>query len=719
MRQERSSWWKRIKARVLIFGILMSILPLTIFGLASFNEARFYLQNNIQEQNYERAQFLSGRIEDFIITMADSLNNVASTNAYALVSEESSTREIILGTLLREVPYFESIEVADSDYRVLGQISRREVDFPEKAAKKLHNLQINSEQAFSLSDIFFSADNRPQVYLTVSIQDPQTRQNIGYLQAKTDLKSLVTRFTNLQIGKAGYVYLTNEKGNLIGHTDFSRVLVQENVKNNLAVQRFLTGDLLNHQESEYKNPEGVQVIGTYDRVETLDWGVFIEQPVSEAYIPVRVFAVQVFGIILLGILIVTLISIYFGLKLTRPIEHLEEGVSRVSSTENLLTEIPRESNDEIGNVVTAFNRMLRQLYEKNQTLLEDQELFRTVVNGIGAGMLLLNEDMQIQWWNSIFADWFDTKDLSGVSCDTIMQGEGKHCLFLENGKVIPLDLNGERRYIRHMFYELNPGNSEKAAYLLLLEDVTQQVEMEARAIETEKMVAVGFLASGVAHEINNPLAIVSAHSEDLLDRMQETDDPPREQEIQKILKIISEQIERCKKITGRLLHFARQGQVGNDDVMDAGIAILQTVDLLVYRAKQKRLTFKNKIDPGLWVVGNENEWQQVLLNILSNAMDASEEGKTIEIEAFREGHQVKVMVRDYGEGISKENLSRVFNPFFTTKGVGQGTGLGLFVSYGMVQRMQGQMSIDSEEGKGTTVFITLPYKGGVNDEISS
>lgn len=155
MKQERSSWWKRIKARVLIFGILMSILPLTIFGLASFNAARFYLQNNIQEQNYERAQVLSGRIEDFMTTMADSLIHVASTNAYALVSSESSTRDVTLGTLLREVPYFESIEVADSDYRVLGQISRREVDFPEEAGKKLNNLQINSEQTFSLSGVFF------------------------------------------------------------------------------------------------------------------------------------------------------------------------------------------------------------------------------------------------------------------------------------------------------------------------------------------------------------------------------------------------------------------------------------------------------------------------------------------------------------------------------------------------------------------------------------
>lgn len=715
MTYERSPWWKRIKARVLIFGILMSILPLTVFGFASFNAAQLNLQNNIQKQNYERARVLSDRIDDFITTMANSLIHVASTSAYTLVGADSSAREVTLGTLLREVPYFESLEVADTKYRVLGQVSRRDVIFPNDGDKKLNNLQINAEQAFSLSGVFFSADNRPQVYLTVSIQDPQTRQILGYLQARTDLKSLVTQFTNLPIGQAGYIYLTDERGNLIGHTDFSRVLAQENVRNNPAVQRFLAGNPPNQDESEYRNAEGVRVLGTFNHVKTTNWGVFIEQPVSEAYTPVREFAVRILGILLLGILSVTVISIYFGLRLTRPIEHLEERVRQVGATENLLTEIPRESDDEIGNLVTAFNRMLRQLHEKNQALLEDQELFRTVVEGIGAGMVLLNENKQILWWNSILANWFGTDKLQDVSCETLFHGEGMDCLFQENGKVIPLDVNGERRYFRQMYYGLNPGNSEQAAYLLLLEDATRQVEMEARVVETEKMAAVGFLASGVAHEINNPLAIVGAHSEDLLDRMREQTDPPENPEIQKALKIISEQIKRCKQITGRLLRFARRGQEGNE-LMDAGNAIGQTVSLLEYRAKQKKLVFKTRIDSGLWVMGNENEWQQVLLNILTNAMDASQGENVIEIRAFKEEQQIKVVVRDYGEGIPGENLKRVFDPFFTTKAAGQGTGLGLFVSYGMVQRMQGTMVLESEEGKGTEVIITLPYKGGLSHE---
>ncbi|WP_425807041.1 ATP-binding protein [Desulfitobacterium sp. Sab5] len=709
MINEKFHWWMRIKIRVLIFGVLMSILPLAIFGLASFQAARAYLQSSIQEQNYERAHILSAQIEDNITNMAVNLTHVASTNAYTLVGNDVGARDAALGTLLHEVPAFEELEVADAHYHVITQLSRREVILPNEANAMLENLQMTSESTFSLSRVFFSSDNRPQIYLTVKIQDPQTRKISGYLQAKTDLKSLVTKFTNLQIGRAGYIYLTDEKGNLIGHTDFSRVLVQENVKKNLAVKNFLSGSSPSHEGNEYVNPEGVQVIGTFAPVGITGWGVFIEQPVSEAYNPIQQFAMRVLIILALGIFMVTLISIFFGLKLTRPIEHLEEGVRRIASTDDLRAEIPQESQDEIGQLVIAFNRMLNELFQKNQNLKAEQELLKTVVNGIGAGMALLNEEKQILWWNPLFAHWFGTDDLWHVPCDSVLWGEGINCLLLENGQVVPLEVMGERRYIRPMYYSLTSGNSEGASHLLLLIDVTQQVKMEARVIETEKMAAVGLLASGVAHEINNPLAIVAANSEDLLDCMQKKNQAPNEQEIQQVLKIISEQIERCKHITGRLLNFARRGEAGRD-ILDAGIAIQQIVALLAQRTKQKKLTIETEIMPGLWVLGNENEWQQVLLNILTNAIDASPEGKTVEIRAYHKECEIKVEVQDYGEGISSQNLQRVFDPFFTTKPAGHGTGLGLFISYGMIQRMQGQLNIESKVSEGTLVVISLPYQ---------
>lgn len=709
MIKKKFPWWTRIKLRVLAFGVLMSALPLLFLGFASFNSARSYLQESIQEQNYERSVLLAQEIQDFIKNSAESLSRVTSTNASDLVGEDSTAREVILGTMLREVPYFESLEVADSEYRILGRVSRREVVFPVKQEERLSNLEFSKDHDFSISGIFFSEDGRPQVYLTVGIMDSQTRRNIGYLQAKTDLKVLVTKFTSIQIGQAGYVYLTDEKGNLIGHSDFSRVLVHENVRQNPGVQGFLAGKRSTHQGYEYTNTEGTRVIGMYAPVGDPQWGVFIEQPVKEAYQPVTQFFMKVFGIMLFIILGVTLISIYFGLRLTRPIENFERGVRQIISTENLNAVIPLESDDEIGRLVQAFNNLLHQLADKTTNLQTEQELLQTVVSGIGAGMALVDEEKRLLWWNSIFEGWFGTKDLKNRYCEAIFRQDGLDHPFEENGKVLALEVQGNRRYIRQTYYELSPNNPENAAYLLLLEDVTQQVEMEARVIETEKMATVGLLASGVAHEINNPLAIVSAHSEELLDRLQEEDAPPTKEEIQGGLRIVFKQIDRCKQITSRLLQFARPGKQGLD-LIDVSEAIQQTFALISYRAKQKKITLIDETELGLWVYGNENEWQQVVLNIMTNAMDASVEGGCIRARAYRTGSEILVEVEDQGQGIPAHYLSKVFDPFFTTKPPGQGTGLGLFVSYGIVQKMRGQFMIESTEGKGTTVRILLPFR---------
>lgn len=724
--EKKSPWWMRIKVRVLVFGVLMSAVPLTIFGLAGFNAAQTYLEESIQKENSERATLLAGQIHDFIQNNANSLIQVTSTNAFDLVGTDSLARGAVLGTMLRETKYLENLLVADTQFQVLGKVSRREVDYPASKGENLPHLGFSASDSYSISEVFFSVDGRPQVYLTVKITDPQTRRNLGYLQAKTDLKVLFNKFTSIQIGQEGTIYITDEKGRLIGHPDFSRVLGREDVTQNPSVHSFLTGKRPGHGDTEYLNSEGSLVIGLYASVGNPQWGIFIEQPVQEAYAPITQFAFRVMGIMLVIILGVTLISIYFGLKLTKPIENFEAGVRRIISTEDLQAEVLQESDDEIGRLVQAFNNLLRQLADKTANLQAEQEVLETVVHGIGAGMALLDPDKRLLWWNSLFGTWFgsDTMDLKNMPCETLLHGEEAECVFGENGKILALEVQGDKRYLRHSYYRLSSGNPENAAYLLLLEDVTQQVEMEARVIETEKMATVGLLASGVAHEINNPLAIVSAHNEDLLDRLQEEKELPSKTEIQEILRVITKQIERCKQVTSRLLRFARPGK-HTPDVIDANNALEQTIDLLAYRLKQKKMTLIKESESGLWVGGDENEWQQVLLNIMTNSIDASKEGSQLRVRAKRvkgysltEGapaktglEQIWVEVEDQGHGIPQHYLKKVFDPFFTTKPPGQGTGLGLFVSYGIVQKMQGQFCLESSEGKGTTIRIILPYRG--------
>lgn len=700
-------WWMRIKGRVLVFGIMMSIFPLLFLGLASFNTTRLHLEGSIQEQNFERANALAQEIGDFVQNMADSLTHVASTSAPMLVGKDQVARASILGTLLREEPYLEKITAVDRNWRVLGQVARREVILPGSVPVRLEKVEFTDERSFAVSNVFFTGDGRPEFYLTVPIQDPYTRQVIGYLQAETDLKGMVTKIANLRIGQAGYVFLTDEKGNLISHTDFSHVLRQENVRQNPSVRGFLTGESPTHRGREYDNSDGIRVIGLFAPVGNPNWGVFIEQPIREAYEPISQFAFKQVGIVLFMGILVTILSIVFGLKLTRPIENLEGEVRHIISTGNPEATVPQQTRDEIGRLVQSFNQLLRMLHEQGKSLKAEKELLTTVVNGIGAGMALLDAEKRIIWWNSIFADWFGSDSLQKVPCDKVLTGEGIDCFFLENGRVVALEVNGLRRYIRQMYYGLVPENQENAAYLLLLEDVTQQVELEVRMIETDKMAAVGLLASGVAHEINNPLAVISAHSEELSDRLRE--DTPTVAEVREVLGIISGQVLRCKQITGQLLQFARKGKQGRD-LVDIGGATAQTTTLLRHRAKQKQVGIEIDLPEGLVVLGNENEWQQVVLNVLTNAIDASPEGETVQVRAWREETAIQVEVEDHGCGIPSSQIKKVFDPFFTTKPPGQGTGLGLFVSYGIVQKMKGQLALASVEGQGTKVRITLPFQ---------
>jgi len=702
-------WWMRIKVHFLLFGITMSILPLFFLGYLGFTSVRQNLQKDIYEKNFEQVTVLADEIRDFVTNVENSLTFTNATSAYALVGNDEMSRQIILETLLQKESFIEEIKVADESFVVIDQIDRQAGTSHSSSSVKIEN-PISLEKPSAISDVFFSNDRSPEIYLTVAVQDPTTKNRIGYLQAKVDLKRIISRYAKTRSGDGEYVFLVDQAGNLIRNNDSNLVLHHEEIRQDPAVQSFLEGEDFS-QGSEYKNLDGVTVIGAFASVETPNLAVFIEQPAQEANKPIFEFALRLIVLAILIMVLVMILSIAFGLKVVHPIENLEGQVRRIISTGDLESHIPIESWDEIGRLVKSFNQLLNSLDQKNENLKDEKELLTTVVDGVGAGMVLLNPDKKIIWWNTKFAKWFGDH-LVDLPCDQVVKGEGMEGVHLENGRNISVFVNEERRHFRQMFYELSPDNLESAAYLLLLDDVTQEVEMEAHMIEMDKMAAIGLLASGVAHEINNPLAIIAAHSEELLDRLNEEELGPTQGEIKTVFNILLGQIVRCKQITDRLLGFARQ-RIKGSDLIDIGVVSVQTLGLLEHKMKQKQIKIELQLENSLFILGNENEWQQVVLNLITNALDASAEGKVIEVKGGRKGEKIHFMVKDYGEGIPQINLKKAFDPFFTTKSVGQGTGLGLYVSYGIVQKMKGEMALESTEGQGTCVKITLPlHKAG-------
>ena len=239
--------------------------------------------------------------------------------------------------------------------------------------------------------------------------------------------------------------------------------------------------------------------------------------------------------------------------------------------------------------------------------------------------------------------------------------------------------------------------------------------MDKQVIETGKLASIGELAAGIAHEINNPVAIMVEEAGWIEDLLEEEDFKRGKNldEFQRALKQIRVQGHRCKDITHNLLSFARKTD-GKVKKLQLNALIDEMVRLSGQRAKFGNVSIETDLKVDLPLIdASEIELQQVFLNLINNALDAMEKGGgtlkiTTHLESEEKFHGVVVDIADTGPGIPKVNLAKIFDPFFTTKPVGKGTGLGLSICYGIINKMGGEISVDSILGEGTTFHIHFP-----------
>jgi two-component system NtrC family sensor kinase len=237
--------------------------------------------------------------------------------------------------------------------------------------------------------------------------------------------------------------------------------------------------------------------------------------------------------------------------------------------------------------------------------------------------------------------------------------------------------------------------------------------MNKQIIETGKLASIGELAAGIAHEINNPVAIMVEEAGWIQDLLEEEDLKQSEnmEEFQRALKQINTQGKRCKEITHKLLSFARRTDSHIQDVQINEL-IEEVVGLSGQRAKYSNVTIQTHLQEGIPNIRmSHTEIQQVLLNLINNALDAMDKkGGILNIDTYMEEDNMIINVADNGPGIPHANLVRIFDPFFTTKPVGKGTGLGLSICYGIIKKMGGEIDVQSMVGKGTTFSIRIPVK---------
>jgi signal transduction histidine kinase len=258
----------------------------------------------------------------------------------------------------------------------------------------------------------------------------------------------------------------------------------------------------------------------------------------------------------------------------------------------------------------------------------------------------------------------------------------------------------------------HPVEEARTSQVMLMEDLTNLETLEAELAHSERLASVGRLAAGVAHEIGNPVTGIAS----LAQNLRHEDEP---EVVRDSIEEILNQTQRITAIVKTLMNFSRSGGIGaNIQRFPVREVAEEAIRLIKLTHHGQQISCTNECPETLALEGDRQGLSQVLVNLLSNACDASPAGAEVVLKATQKSDQVVIEVIDQGEGIPRENQAYIFEPFFTTKPPGEGTGLGLTMTYKIIADHQGSINVDSAPGEGTRVIIELPKASQLHHESS-
>ncbi len=361
-------------------------------------------------------------------------------------------------------------------------------------------------------------------------------------------------------------------------------------------------------------------------------------------------------------------------------------------------------------------RLFASLEQKVAEYERLKDFNENIVESISVGVLAVDLDDRVEFWNSQMEVTYalPRADALGRKLSEVFPANfveefyrtrttaGIHNLY----KFRMATLAGDARIANIAIAPLVTRRFNVIGRLIIVDDITERLDLESQLTQAEKMSSIGLMAAGVAHEVNTPLAVISSYAQMLAKQLQ------GDEQKSVLLEKIKGQSFRASEIVNNLLNFSRTG-ASEFGAVDLNKIITDTLGLLEHQLKTARVSVRPELTPDLPPIhGNAGKLQQVFLNLFLNAKDAMPGGGTLAVST-QNGFGVSVTVRDTGSGIAPEHVNRIYDPFFTTKtaprdGQGRGTGLGLSVTYGIIQEHAGKIQVDSRPGEGTAFHLEFP-----------
>jgi two-component system, NtrC family, sensor kinase len=367
-------------------------------------------------------------------------------------------------------------------------------------------------------------------------------------------------------------------------------------------------------------------------------------------------------------------------------------------------------------------QLYRRLEQKITEFESLKEFHENIVESINIGVFAVDLEDRIESWNTQMEGMYSKsrtevlqQPISAVlppdfvaRFNSVRDEHGTHTLY-KFRLMLP---NGNVRVANIAIAPLVTRNFVAVGRIILVDDITDRIQLEAQLTQAEKLSSIGLLAAGVAHEVNTPLAVISSYTQMLSKHMRD------DERLAPVLEKITQQTFRASEIVNGLLNFSRTSGAEFAS-LNLNELLRDTVTLLEHQFKTAQIRVETNFDPHLARIhGNQGKLQQVILNLMLNAKDAmfGTTNATLKIATFNGAGRVMVRIQDSGNGIEKEHLHRIYDPFFTTKtkpqeGEHKGTGLGLAVSYGIMQEHAGKIHVESEIGVGTAFQLEFPSSG--------